>query len=264
MRREGAQSRTPMEPREADDNLKSLAKVVRILDCFSTTNRTLSLSEICETTGYPRSTTHRLIASMRDVGLLDQDRQRDRYRLGIRLFELGNIVLSNMDLHREARPHADMLSRITDMLVHLAVFDGRQAVVIHRSDPNPEHGTSLVLIESAPLHCTSVGKAILAYQPPEKIDSIIASGLRKYTDATITDPEELRAELEEIRQRRYAVDNGEHQPGLRCIGAPIRDATGRCVGGMSVSGSAWRIPMAEVEPLSKVVIHHADAVSSVL
>src|SRR5262249_12112038 len=78
------------EVASADDNLKSLAKVMRVLSCFSTINRSLSLTELCAATGYPRSTTHRLVSSMRDVGLLDQERQRDRYRLGLRLFELGN------------------------------------------------------------------------------------------------------------------------------------------------------------------------------
>jgi predicted transcriptional regulator len=83
--------------RTSDDGLKSLTKVVRVLATFSTTDRALSVAEICQRTGFPKSTTHRLLASMRDVGLLDQDRERDRYRLGLKLFELGNIVLANMD-----------------------------------------------------------------------------------------------------------------------------------------------------------------------
>src|SRR5262245_48222853 len=125
-----------VEPRGSDDTLKSLGKIVRILECFSTTDKTLSVAEVCERTGYPRSTTHRLLASLKEVGLLDQDRHRDRYRLGIKLFELGNIVLANMDLHREARPYVEQLGKLTGQLVHLAAFDGRQAIVIHRSDPS--------------------------------------------------------------------------------------------------------------------------------
>ncbi|MBM3573895.1 MAG: helix-turn-helix domain-containing protein, partial [Alphaproteobacteria bacterium] len=78
-----------------DETLKSLVKIVRILDCFSPIKRTLSLAEICTLTGYPRSTTHRLVASLREVGFLEQDRQRDRYRLGLKLFQLGNVVLGN-------------------------------------------------------------------------------------------------------------------------------------------------------------------------
>ena len=255
---------TKPESPAVDDGLKSLVKIVRILDCFSTTRRTMSLTELCAATGYPRSTTHRLISSMREVGMLSQERQRDSYRLGLKLFELGNIVLANMDLHREARRHVEALSRISGQLVHLALFDGRQAVVIHRVDSTPEGGAPPTLTEAAPVHCTSVGKAIMAFQPAEVIERIIQSGLKSFTDKTITNARKLQAELAQIRKRGYAVDDGEHQPGLRCIGAPIRDNTQRVIAGISISGPAWKIPMAEVENLSKVVIHHADQISAQL
>src|SRR5262249_23894737 len=150
-----------------DDGVKSLVKVVRILDCFSTTNRSLSLGEICAATGYPRSTPHRLVSSMRDVGLLDQERQRDRYRLGLKLFKLGNIVLANMELHREARRHIEALSRITNQSVHLALFDGREAIVVHRVETSSESGgTPLTLIEAAPGHLPKVRQAHPAFPAP--------------------------------------------------------------------------------------------------
>ena len=211
----------PDTGRQSEDAVKSLVKVVSILEAFSTSRRSMSLAEISAATGFPRSTTHRLAASLRDVGLLDQDGHRDRYRLGIRLFELGNTVLANMDLHREARPVVDALSQVSGHLVHLAVFDGQQAIVIHRV--SADSGTPLTLIEAAPVHCTSVGKAILAFQPPAKIDAIIAGGLKRFTNSTITDGRKLKSELKQIRARGYAVDEGEHQPGIRCIGAPIHD-----------------------------------------
>jgi DNA-binding IclR family transcriptional regulator len=250
--------------RPTEEVVKSLVKVVAILGAFSTTRRSMSLAEISAATGFPHSTTHRLAASMREVGLLDQDRHRDRYRLGLKLFELGNIVLANMDLHREARPIVDALSRISGHLVHLAVFDGRHAVVIHRTDPTPEGGTPLTLIEAAPVHCTSVGKAILAFQPPETIEGIIAGGLVRFTDKTITSARKLKSELKTIRARGYAVDEGEHQPGIRCVGAPIRDQTMRVVAGLSVSGPARRLRRDDVVELAKIVMHHADLVSAKL
>ncbi|MDE2514942.1 MAG: IclR family transcriptional regulator [Rhodospirillales bacterium] len=246
---------------DAADGLKSLVKVMRLLDCFSTIDRALSLAEICQRTGLPKSTTHRLLAAMREEGLLDQDRDRDRYRLGLKLFELGNIVLSNMDLHREARPFVDVLARLSGQSVHLAVFDGRQAVVVHRADPSPEMNSPLTLIESAPVHCTGVGKAILAFQPEAVLARLSAAGLHRHTEATLADPAMLAEDLARIRARGYSVDEGEHQPGLRCIGAPIRDQSGRVFAAVSVSGPAWRLPVTEIEPLSKIVIHNANAIS---
>jgi DNA-binding IclR family transcriptional regulator len=220
------------------------------------------LAEISAVSGFPRSTAHRLAASMRDVGLLDQDSHRDRYRLGLRLFELGNTVLANMDLHREARPFVDALSQVTGHLVHLAVFDGQQAIVIHRV--SADSGTPLTLIEAAPVHCTSVGKAILAFQPAAKIEAIIAGGLKRFTDATIIEGRKLKVELKAIRSRGYALDEGEHQPGIRCIGVPVHDRVGRVVAGLSVSGPARRLKRDHVAELAKIVVHHAKLVATKL
>lgn len=248
--------------RRSEDAVKSLVKVVSILEAFSTSRRSMSLAEISAATGFPRSTAHRLAASLRDVGLLDQDGHRDRYRLGIKLFELGNTVLANMDLHREARPLVDALSQVSGHLVHLAVFDGRQAIVIHRV--SADSGTPLTLIEAAPVHCTSVGKAILAFQPAARIDAIIAGGLKRFTDSTITDGRKLKSELRLIRARGFAVDEGEHQPGIRCVGAPIHDPAGRVVAGLSVSGPARRLTKDQVAGLAKIVVHHAKLVAAKL
>lgn len=245
----------------SDENLKSLGKVATVLDCFSTTHRALSLAEICKTTGFPRSTTHRLLASMREVGLLDQDRERERYRLGIKLFAYGNIVLANMDLHREARPFAEALGRLTGLSIHLAVFGGEKAVVIHRAEPAPGGLTPLNLLENAPVHCTSIGKAILAFQSDAVVNHIIEGGLSRFTDTTITDGETLRMELERTKARGYAVDNGEHQPGLRCIGAPIRDQFGRVFASISASASALQSPPEREEAIAKIVIYHAEQIS---
>jgi DNA-binding IclR family transcriptional regulator len=248
--------------RQAEDGLKSLHKVVSILEAFSTLRRTLSLSEICAATNLPRSTAHRLAASMRDVGLLDQDGHRDRYRLGIKLFELGNTVLANMDLHREARPFVDALSRLTGHIAYLAVFDGWQAIVIHRV--SADSGTPLTFIEAAPVHCTSTGKAMLAFQSNAKIDAIIAAGLQRFTDTTITDGRKLKNELKLIRARGFAFDEGEHQPGMRCIGAPIRDRAGRVIAAVSVMGPARRLLKDQMLELAKIVAHQAKLIETKL
>lgn len=249
----------PAKPARSDESLKSLTKVARVLDCFTSSQRSLTLAEICARTGYPRSTTHRLLAAMREVGFVEQDRERDSYRLGLRLFELGSIALANLELHREGRSIVDALHRLTSRAVHLAVFDGLRAVVIQRTEADPALANTMV--ENSPAYCTSVGKAILAYQPPEVVQRVIDAGLERFTETTITDPAELERELETTRQRGFAIDNGEHQPGLRCIGAPIRNQTGAIFAGISVSAPSWQLPMTEVDELNKVVIYHANLIS---
>ncbi|HUG61917.1 MAG TPA: IclR family transcriptional regulator [Methylomirabilota bacterium] len=249
------------KPRGRDESLKSLTKVVRVMECFSPTRRSLSLAEICAMTGYPRSTTHRLLAAMREVGFVEQDRGRDDYRLGLRLFEFGNIVLANLELNREGRPIVDALHRLTGRTVHLAVFDGLRAVVVQRTEPAVDGRMAATIVENSPAYCTSVGKAILAFQPPEAVQRVIDAGLRRFTETTITDPALLEAELALTRERGYAVDEGEHQPGLRCVGAPIRDQAGAVFASISISAPAWQLLVAEIDELSRVVIYHANQIS---
>lgn len=253
----------PSRPR-AEDGLKSLTKVVRVLDAFSTVDRALSLADIGRRTGLPKSTAHRLLAAMREVGLLDQERERDRYRLGLKLFGLGNTVLANMDLHREARPFVDALTRQSGQAVHLAVFDGRQAMVILRADAQPEKGPPTAPGETAPAHCTAVGKAILAFQPAATIERVIAAGLARFTEATVTDAARLRAQLTEIRARGYAAEEGEHQPGLRGVGAPVRDQGGHVLAALGIAGPFWRLPPTEIEAMAKLAIHGANVISQAL
>lgn len=250
---------TPVKPARSDESLKSLTKVSRVLDCFDTAHRSLTLAEICARTGYPRSTTHRLLAAMREVGFIEQERERDAYRLGLRLFQLGNTVLANLELNREGRAIVDALHRLTGRAVHLAVFDGFRAVVIQRTEAEPM--LSNTMVENSPVHCTSVGKAILAHQSEETIARVIEAGLERFTESTFTEPDAFRAELERTRQRGYSIDDGEHQPGLRCIGAPIRNQAGNVFAGISVSSPAWQLSMTEVDELSQVVIYHANLIS---
>lgn len=251
---------TATKPRGRDESLKSLTKVVRVMECFSTTRRSLSLAEICTLTGYPRSTTHRLLAAMREVGFVEQDRGRDDYRLGLRLFEFGNIVLANLELNREGRPVVDALHRLSGRTVHLAVFDGLSAVVIQRTE-TVDSRMAASFVENSPAYCTSVGKAILAFQPPEAVQRVIDAGLVRYTENTITDAGRLEDELALTRGRGYAVDEAEHQPGLRCVGAPIRNQSGAVFAAISISAPAWQLPVAEVDDLARVVCYHANQIS---
>ncbi|MBD3625040.1 MAG: IclR family transcriptional regulator [Rhodobacteraceae bacterium] len=261
MSEEPGQEIRPAPRRGADGNLKSLQKIVRVLDCFSTGRRALSVSDICALTGFPRSTTHRLLASMRDVGFLEQEHERDQYRLGLKLFELGSIALTNLELHREGRDIVDALHRLTGRTVHLAVFDGERAVVIQRNEVGADALAPSTFVENSPAHCTSVGKAILAHQDAAAIDRVVASGLERFTETTLTDPEALRADLVRTRTRGYAVDEGEHRPGIRCIGAPIRNQSGRVFAAISVSAPSWQLPPDDVAELAAVVVYHANQIS---
>jgi DNA-binding IclR family transcriptional regulator len=242
-------------------SLKSMHKLMAILDCFSSFDRSLSLNEISARCGMPKTTVHRLVSSLREVKLLEQDRGRDRYRMGIRLFELGSIVMGNLDIFREARPLVDRLIGATGEGSHLCVFDGTNMVSIEHREPNSSSVNWTTTLSISPSYCTGVGKAALAYQEEPVIEKIIRAGLLPYTPNTITDPDALRSELEAIRGRGFSIDEGEHQPGVRCVAAPIRNAAGHVFAAVSVSGPKDRVAPERVPSLAPLVVATANQIS---
>lgn len=241
--------------------IQSFSKMMDILSCFSTVDRSLSLAQIAQTAGQPRATAHRMLSALKEIGFIEQDARSGSYGLGIRLFELGSLALANMDLVREAKPFMDRLSRLTSESVHLGVFDGYSVVVVEREEPQERAVRSLVGAESAPAYCTSVGKAILAFQRPEVVDRIIEAGLKPFTASTHTTAEALRGDLAAIRARGYSIDEGEHQLWVRCVGAPVRNSAGQVFAAVSVTGSAERVTLERTAQLAAMVMQTADSIS---
>jgi DNA-binding IclR family transcriptional regulator len=250
---------------DSRQNVKSLFKMLEVLECYSAVDRELTVIEIARRTGMPRTTVHRIVDSLRALGFLEQDASRERYRLGLKLFELGNVALTNLPLYREARPYVDTLARLSGEDVHLCVFDGSQMVFVERAerDAGRPHNT-VTTMEASPCHSTGVGKAALAFQPEAVVERVIRLGLRPFTRNTIVDPVALRRELAAIRARGYSIDNCEHEPDLRCVGAPIRNAAGRVFAAISASGPARRVPDERIPALAEQVIAHAEAISAKL
>jgi DNA-binding IclR family transcriptional regulator len=247
-----------------DDSVRSIDKAIAILDCFSARERKLSVATIARQIGIPRGTAHRIITTLREHGLLERDREREHYRLGMKLFEYGTTVLGNMELQREAKSFVEALTKVSGLSVHLCVFDGTRSTIVNRTERDGERANTTVVIEAAPAHCTSTGKAVLAFQPPAITAKVVSLGLRKHTPHTIVDGEALEAELARVRDLGYAVDNEEDSIGIRCVGAPIRNVSGRVFAAVSVSGPARKIPETRFPELGELVIHYAEAISAQL
>ena len=243
-------------------SVKSLFKMLEVLEAFSATEPELSVVEIARRTGMPRTTVHRIVDSLRSVGFLEQDASRDRYRLGLKLFELGGTALTNLPLYREAPPFVDTLAKLSGEDVHLCIFDGAQMVFVnrHTQGATSPHNT-VITMEASPCHSTSVGKAALAFQGAAVIDRVIRAGLPRFTPNTIVEPKKLKAELAAIRSRGYSIDDCEHEPELRCVGAPIRHSAGRVFAAISASGPARRVTVERVPELARVVMTHAELLS---
>jgi IclR family KDG regulon transcriptional repressor len=243
-------------------SVKSLFKMLEVLEAFSATEPELSVVEIARRTGLPRTTVHRIVDSLRTVGFLEQDASRDRYRLGLKLFELGGSALMNLPLYREAPPFVDTLAKLSGEDVHLCIFDGAQMVFVNRrSQVAARPHNTVITMEASPCHSTGVGKAALAFQSEVVIDRVIRAGLPRFTPNTIVEPKKLKVELAAIRSRGYSIDECEHEPELRCVGAPIRNRAGRVFAAISASGPARRVTLERVPELAKIVMTHAELLS---
>jgi DNA-binding IclR family transcriptional regulator len=209
-----------------------------------------------------KSTIYGLVNTLVAKGYLEQNVQTKRYRLGIKLFEFGTLVLKRMDLRNEAKPFCEELVSKHNATVHLAAHYGDEIVYIDKVDAP---GAMIVYSQTgkrAPMHCTGVGKAILAFLSDDEMIRFLAKGdLQKYTEHTITDPEELYRELRRVRTCGYAVDNEEIETGLRCVAAPIFNHLNQPVAAISVSAPTVRLPLEQIEAIADDVQYHALQIS---
>jgi DNA-binding IclR family transcriptional regulator len=211
--------------------IQAIERAVAILNAFSVDDPELGVTELAERVGLHKSTVHRFMVNLDAAGLVERNPRTGRYRLGLHIFELGGLVMQQMNLWDEALPFLESLVRDTGETGHLAVLDGGEAIYIERVEARRALRVPSAIGRGYPAHATNLGKVLLADLPRERVAEIVAErGLAAYTPKTITDLPALEAELESIRERGYAIDDEEYDEGLRCIGAGVRDHSGHVVG----------------------------------
>ncbi len=241
--------------------VNSVRKALAILDLLS--NRPdLGLAEISKALGFPRSTTHGLLETLTRARFLERNPDSGAYSLGIRLIELGYCAQTGLDLVRIAAPFLKGLNIRYDETVHLTILDDDEVLYIDCIESQRRLRTYSVIGVRAPLHCTSVGKAILAFQDEDTIARVIArKGLPAFTPNTITGESRLREEIARIRALGYAIDDMEHEEHLRCIGAPIRNARGEVFASISLSGPAERNTLERLEQMAPALLEATETIS---
>ena len=225
--------------------VQTIARVALILEILGHSHSGLSLGELSEKVELPKGTTHRLLTSMAYFDFIRQDQVSKHYHLGFKLVELGNNLLSHIDIRKEARPYLIDLSDDVQETIHLVVLDQNKALYIDKVDLHSRRGGLQMVSRLGsrnPLNCTAVGKVLLAYMPEMDTEIIIQQiDPNRRTNNTITDPSELKQHLNMIREKGYAVDDEENEVGVRCVAAPIRNEIGNVVAAMSMSGPKTRI-----------------------
>jgi DNA-binding IclR family transcriptional regulator len=246
-------------------NVNVLERTFDILEAFSQEGQEPGMMELVASLHIPKSTVHRLIMVLERHGYLERSPITEKYHLGSKLVQLGMQALSRLDLGSTATPHLQRLVQLTGETSHLGVLrQGRIISLFHA------HGTYALRPPStvgrlSPLHCTSQGKAILAFLAPEEAEEwVSAIDFKAYTPKTITRLSAFRAELERVRESGYALDNEEFEEGLKCIGAPVRNHLGQVVAAISIAMPSFRMKRALMPSLSGAVIKVAGELSAAL
>jgi IclR family KDG regulon transcriptional repressor len=186
---------------EAPGRLSSVATAIRLLKAFNEDEVEIGISTLSKRLGIAKSTVHRLAVTLVSEGLLEQDSESGKYRLGIALFRLGALVRRRMNVSGEARPYLFQLRAKTDETVHLAILDGSDIMYVYDLESSQAIRMRSDLGGRKPAYCTAEGQAILAFEPPEVVERVIAKGLPPRTPQTLTTADGLRRALEAVRQR---------------------------------------------------------------
>ncbi|MCM3729357.1 IclR family transcriptional regulator [Neobacillus cucumis] len=247
-----------------DEQLKTsstLERALLVLEFLSHAGGKVGVKELSESVQLPKSTTHRILDTLMQAGFVEQDPTSEKYSIGLKAIEIGMSGLKNVDLVDASIPHLRELSTLTKQTSFLAVYNEGEIVYIYKVEGTSSVITNANLGTRNPLHCTGLGKAILAFFPLEEIEMVIdQKGLKRYTDTTITNNEQFLEELSKIRKSGIALNYEEYDEGLSSIAVPIFNYTGQVVAAISVAGPTNRI-LEEQESISQLLKEKSTHIS---
>lgn len=225
---------------DEDVKVKSLKKALDILECFSHEQPELGITQISQMLQLGKSNVHNIVSTFEACGYLMQDEQTGKYRLGLKIMQLSHLISTSMSFQSLIHQCILDLVKEIDEIIYFGVIDGNNIMYMDAGFPDKAFQVRWVQGMTAPLVCTSIGKAILAYQKESFIDEVLSEPLVKYTEHTITDKERLKEQLKLIRERGYSLDAMEHEYGVMCVGVPIFDHRQNLIGAVSATGPSLR------------------------
>lgn len=251
--------------RGGDGRNQSLTRALALLERLSQTPEGLNLTDLSYQLGMPTATVHRLLNTFEEVDFVEQDAERGLWFVGLKAFTVGNAFLHRRDLVASARPHMHALVEQCGETVNLGVVDDGEAVFISQVESREVMRMIVRLGSRSPIHASGVGKALLANLPEQRVARILEQrGLARFTERTIDNHAQLSAELQDIRQLGYALDDEEHAVGLRCVASAIFDENGQPLAAISLSGPKARITDNRLDELGIAVRHSADEITQAL
>lgn len=242
-------------------NVRAVERAMQILSAFDDEHADRGVSEIAQATGLHKATTHRIMMTLLNRGFLERTVDGERFRMGLRVVELGLGALRHLDVRRAAFPHMEQLVERFQETCDLGIFD--RGCVLYVEVVHSEHSLTIAaqIGRRLPAYCTASGRVFLAFLPLEVVEPILNAPLTACTAKTITSPARLREELEVTRQRGYALDDEEFEEGIRAVSAPIRDIDGNVIAALSMPGPANRMLPQRVPEIVDALVEAANAIS---
>jgi DNA-binding IclR family transcriptional regulator len=239
-------------------SLRTVNRALDVLLRFDEEHPEWSVAELSQALGLHRSIVYRVLRTFEQRGVVTRSHPGGRYRLGLKLVELANVVLASMDLRQVAHPVMERLVRETGESAFLTVVSEDESVCIHRIESSQRVRVTLTIGGRYPLYAGASDKLLLAYLPPEGIDKVIARGLKQLTPDTITGPDRLREDLAKTRRQGWAFSVGELTPGVAAVAAPLRDSNGDVVAALSIGGLASRFGENRLQTLIEITCQAAE------
>lgn len=248
---------------DRENMVKSVSRALDIIALISMKKVGLGVTEIANQMDINKSSVFRILSTLVQYGYVEQDKQSSRYKLGYKFLELSSRLLESIDFREEANPFLKELEAETNEVIHLVVYDQGEVVYIEKLEGNEILRMHSKVGKRAPMHCTSVGKAILAHLPHSIVLEIIErKGLPVHTDKTITNKEDFLQELVDVRKNGYALDLEENEYGITCIAVPIFDHKGNVIAAVSISGPSIRMNESRLKQLQPRMIKLGNEVSA--
>lgn len=248
-------------PSISQDSVSSMRNALRLLNLFTLDKAELNVSEVAEALEVGLSTAHRLTTTLVHEGFLLKDPITKNYRLGSSILAMGNTILSQIDLCRFSSPILEKLVKETGETAHLSILKENKVVYLQKFDSHyPVHLLSHAGRQN-PVHCTSSGQVILAFQSDTVIEKIINMGLPPYTSKTITSPTIFLKKLHTIREQGYALSEEEMHKSVSSISTPVKNKLGKVIASVSIAGPITRINQQSRSRLIKLVRRASDHMS---
>jgi IclR family transcriptional regulator, KDG regulon repressor len=214
-----------------------LDRALDIIELLSVERDGLGVTEIGVRLDLHKSTVHRLLSALAGRGYIERDDNRGAYRLGLKFIEIGSLRLNQLELKTEASPYLRRLADAAGQPVHLAILRGLDAVYIEKIDPVASIRMYSQIGKRIPVYCSALGKCLLSGLGKDELESALAGiEFTRFTAKTKTTVGDVRADIESAKWRGWGIDDEEHEDGIRCVAAPVRDYTGRIIAAVSVSG----------------------------